>query len=364
MKICIFGTAWFDNYYSRNPGIYEALSKTGHEIEMCAFAGLYRGLKMRKTFWLIETPVRWMIFLFNINRIRGADILYLPYPGFIDIWPALLFRRIFGVKLYYDVFIGLYDSVVRDRQLTTGSFTGNLIFAYERSILEAVDRCFIDTVFHKQMLVDDYQLPSGKVFDIPNPIAEEIWSTPGEGTSGKRAIFWGTYIPLHGIETIIGAARILQDNNSPIEIRMVGQGQELARIQDLARDQELNNLDFVTNFIPMPELKALADQSTCALGIFSAGEKADRVIPYKIAQALCASMPVITASTTAARDLAGETGGLYLVPPASADALAGAITEVCNEEDTRNRLSKSGRRIFDDRLSRKAIQAMVTRAFE
>lgn len=364
MKICIFGTAWFDNYYSRNPGIYETLSKTGHEIEMCAFAGLYRGLKMRKTFWLIETPVRWMIFLFNINRIRGADILYLPYPAFIDIWPALLFRRIFGVKIYYDVFIGLYDSVVRDRQLATNSFTGNLIFAYERFILKRVDRCFIDTIFHKQMLVEDYHLPSGRIFDIPNPIAEEIWSTPGKRASGNRAIFWGTYIPLHGTETIIGAARILQDENSPIEICMVGQGQELARIQSLAREQKLDNIDFITKFIPMPELKAQADQSTCALGIFSAGEKADRVIPYKIAQALCASMPVITASTTAARDLAGDTGGLYLVPPGNARALAEAIAGVCNDEDTRNRLSETGRRIFDERLSRKAIQTMVTRAFK
>ena len=364
MKICIFGTAWFDNYYSRNAGIYEALSKTGHEIAMCAFAGLYRGRRMRRIIWLIETPVRWLLLLFRIHRIRGADILYLPYPAFIDIWPALLFRRIFGTRIYYDVFIGLYDSVVRDRQLATGSFTGNLIFAYERFILKRVDRCFIDTVFHKQMLVADYQLQPGRIFDIPNPIAEEIWSTPGKRTSGNRAIFWGTYIPLHGTETIIAAARILQDNNSPIEICMVGQGQELARIQGLAREQELDNIDFITDFLPMPELKAQADRSTCALGIFSTGEKADRVIPYKIAQALCASMPVITASTTAARDLAGDTGGLCLVPPGNARALAEAIIEVCSDEDTRNRLSETGRRIFEERLSRKAIHTMVSRAFE
>lgn len=363
MKICIFGTAWFDDYYSRNPGICKALSQTGHEIEMCTFAGLYRGLKWRKIFWLIETPIRWLILFSGIRKIRHADILYLPYPAFIDIWPALLLKHTLGIRIYLDVFIGLYDSIIRDRQLTTRSIPGKLIFMYERFILGSVDRCYIDTIFHKKMLVDDYRLPGDKVFVIPNPIAEDIWSAPGTCDDKSGVIFWGTYIPLHGIETIIGAARILQDRGSPIKLRLVGSGQELVKMQNLASDMGLMNIDFVADFIPMPELKALADQAICVLGIFSASDKADRVIPYKIAQALCASLPVITASTSATRDLVGDTEALYLVAPDNADALADAIIDVCNNEEKRNALSRSGRHIFDTCLSGKAIQSLVAKAF-
>jgi glycosyltransferase involved in cell wall biosynthesis len=344
MKICIFGTAWFDDYYSRNSGIHEALTQTGHEVSMCAFAGIYRGRRLRKLFWVLETPIRWILLLTGFNRIRRADILYLPYPAFIDVLPALLLKRILGVKIYYDVFIGLYDSIVRDRQLTTSPAPGKLIYAYERFILKSVDRCFIDTVFHKDMLVSDYRLAEDRVMVIANPIAEDIWSSPARSADKSGVIFWGTYIPLHGIDTIIAAARILQDRNSPIRL-------------------ELGNIDFITRFIPMPELKALADESLCVLGIFSTGRKADRVIPYKVAQALCAAMPVITASTTASRDLAGDTGALYLVPPGDPEALAGAILDVCANEATRNTLSLAGRSIYESRLSRKAIASQVIRAF-
>ena len=363
MKICIFGTAWFDDYYSRNSGIHEALTQTGHEVGMCAFAGIYRGRRLRKLFWILETPIRWIILLTGLNRIRRADVLYLPYPAFIDVLPALLLKRVLGVKIYYDVFIGLYDSIVRDRQLTTRPAPGKLIHAYERFILKSVDRCFIDTVFHKDMLVSDYRLAEDRVMVIANPIAEDIWSSPARSAGKSGVIFWGTYIPLHGIDTIIAAARILQDRNSPIRLRLVGNGQELAKMQELAGSLKLGNIDFITRFIPMPELKALADESLCVLGIFSTGRKADRVIPYKVAQALCAAMPVITASTTASRDLAGDTGALYLVPPGDPEALAGAILEVCTNEATRNTLSLAGRSIYESRLSRKAIASQVIRAF-
>ena len=362
MKICIFGTAWFDDYYSRNSGIIDALSQTGHDVSMCTFAGLYRGLRFRRLAWLLETPLRWIILLGRFNRLRKADVLYLTYPAFIDVLPALLLRRLLGVRIYYDVFIGLYDSIVRDRQLTTRPALGKLIFRYERFILNSVDRCFIDTTHHKDMLVSDYRLDEGKVHVIANAIAEDIWSSPDVSTEKSGVIFWGTYIPLHGIDTILRAAGILQDRRSPIRLRLVGNGQELAKMQDLARSLQLRNIDFVTQFIPMADLKKFADESLCVLGIFSKGEKADRVIPYKVAQALCAALPVITASTTASRDLAGGTGALRLVPPDDAPALADAIQEVCTSAQTRELLSKAGHGIYETRLSRKAIAEQVINA--
>lgn len=364
MKICVFGTAWFDDYYSRNSGIIEALSQTGHDISMCTFAGLYRGLRFRKLAWLLETPLRWLILMSRFGHLRKADVLYLTYPAFIDVLPALFLRRLLGVKIYYDVFIGLYDSIVRDRQLTTRPALCKLIFNYERFILNSVDRCFIDTTHHRDMLVNDYGLNEEKVHVIANPIAEDIWSSPDVSTDKSGVIFWGTYIPLHGIDTILHAAGILQDRNSPIRLRLVGNGQELARMQDLTNTLKLENIDFVTQFLPMTELKKFADESLCVLGIFSKGEKADRVIPYKVAQALCAALPVITASTTASRDLAGQTGALRLVPPDDAPALADAIQEVCTDAQTRKSLSMAGHGVYETQLSRNAIAKQVISALD
>jgi glycosyltransferase involved in cell wall biosynthesis len=74
-------------------------------------------------------------------------------------------------------------------------------------------------------------------------------------------------------------------------------------------------------------------------------------------------MPVITAATTATRDLDGGTGALRLVPPADPEALAVAIQEVCTSQAVRDALSEAGHRAFGKRLSRQAIAAQVRQAF-
>ena len=95
--------------------------------------------------------------------------------------------------------------------------------------------------------------------------------------------------------------------------------------------------------IEVPE--KLAEADVC-LGIFGDTEKAQRVIPNKVYEAMAMGKPVITGDTPAARWLLTHREHAFLVPVANSKAIADAVIELMKNRHLRDRLSHNGRQIF------------------
>ncbi|MBA2476000.1 MAG: glycosyltransferase family 4 protein, partial [Actinobacteria bacterium] len=168
--------------------------------------------------------------------------------------------------------------------------------------------------------------------------------TPPWRPSGPP-LFVGKLIPLHGLETILAAARLAPD----VPLRLVGSGQ-LAGL--LARRPA--NVEWV----PWVAYEGLADElrrSACALGIFGTTEKAARVIPNKAFQALACGTPLVTADTPAARELLVDGESALLVPPGDAEALAAAIRRLTSESELARRLGEGGHEAYLERASEQVL---------
>jgi glycosyltransferase involved in cell wall biosynthesis len=131
----------------------------------------------------------------------------------------------------------------------------------------------------------------------------------------------GKLIPLHGLETILAAARLAPD----LRFRLVGSGQ-----LDRLLDERPPNVEHVP-WIVYEDLPGELHRSSCALGIFGTSAKAARVIPNKVFQALACGTPVVTADTPAARELLHDGESALLVPPGDPEALVAAIRGVTPE---------------------------------
>src|SRR6185369_6920463 len=71
------------------------------------------------------------------------------------------------------------------------------------------------------------------------------------------------------------------------------------------------------------------------LGIFGASAKAGNVIPNKVFQIVSCGKPVITRDSPAIRELLPENDpGVYLIPPADADALLAALLRFRSERSS------------------------------
>ena len=242
------------------------------------------------------------------------------------LWPFAKLRR---RPIIWDAFLSLYNTIVEDRQLVRpGSLAARLLFAWEWLACRAADVVLVDTNAHGRYFSERFGIPPDKGAAylrrrragalLPKPRAEKTRPTAGI----FHVLFYGQFIPLHGIETIVRAAKLSEGDN--IAWHLVGTGQEAERIRALIDELNPSNLDWEP-WVPYHELLQRIHAADVCLGIFGATEKAARVIPNKVFQIIASGRPLITADTPAARELLRPGPGIQLVPPADPTALRLAV---------------------------------------
>ena len=88
-----------------------------------------------------------------------------------------------------------------------------------------------------------FNLPANKTCSVFVGAETDVFSQISKGNLSKRVdgrftvLFYGQFIPLHGIETIIRAARLMKDD--PVQWIIIGQGQEEKKIRAMLDEQPL-----------------------------------------------------------------------------------------------------------------------------
>jgi glycosyltransferase involved in cell wall biosynthesis len=185
---------------------------------------------------------------------------------------------------------------------------------------------------------------------------DQIFQPGWQLRSRFTAHFLGKLIPLHGIDTILAAARLAPE----IPFRIVGSGQ-----LDASLDDRPDNVEWIP-WVEYEDLAAEYDRAGCALGIFGTTDKTARVIPNKVFQALACGTPVVTADTPAARELLVDGQSALLVPPGDPAALAAAVRRIATDLALAEHLSGGGLYTYQQRASEDVLAprwlAVVERA--
>ena len=177
------------------------------------------------------------------------DLVVFLYPGHLDaciLGPIARLRRIPAVL---DIFVSLYDTVIVDRRLQSErSLHGFATRIVDIVACWSVRLVVVDTPEHAEFFAK-YTHRSRSHFPVLWVGADEATFAPSPDPGDDADILWYlTYIPLHGFETVARAAALLADDGR--RIRLVGNGQERAAAEELAGELHLGNVDFVDQ---MPE---------------------------------------------------------------------------------------------------------------
>jgi glycosyltransferase involved in cell wall biosynthesis len=279
-------------------------------------------------------------------RLLGAtgeefDALIVGYPGHFDM-PAAK-RAAQRRPVVFNPLISLTDTLVEDRaRFRRGSIAARLLERVDRAAFRAADLVVADTEEHAGLFRD---LGARRV-EVCLVGAEERVFRPGRQMREPfTALFIGKLIPLHGIETVLAAAKLAPE----IQFRVIGSGQ-----LEHVLESRPPNVDWI-RWVEYAQLPAQLHACGCALGIFGTTAKAQRVIPNKVFQALACGAPVITADTPAIHEL-GE-GALALVPPGDAQALADAVRRLADNGELRAELSARGLTAYSERASEAILGA-------
>jgi Glycosyltransferase len=271
------------------------------------------------------------------------DLILVGYPGHLDIAAARRAAR--GRPLVFNPLVSLSDTFVADRgRFRPGSPAARVLERIDRHAFGTADVVVADTSAHAERF---RELGARRV-EVCFVGAEERVFKPGWAQPEQfTCLFVGKLIPLHGLDTILAAARIAPE----VPFRVVGSGQ----LEPLLANRP-DNVEWIP-WVEYEQLPAALHHAGCALGIFAASPKAQRVIPNKVFQALACGTPVITADTPAARELLADGESALLVPPGDARALAEAIRRLAQDAKLAQRIADGGHAAYRAQASEAILGA-------
>lgn len=341
MRVLYFGT--YERRYPRNAQVISCLRRAGVEVverHIPVWEGEHKwktGLRVLPRLALAEAR------LFRRRDVE-ADAVIVGYPGHFDLPAARRAAR--GGPVVFNPLVSLVDTLVGDRgRFRAGSVPARLLDWLDRRALRAADVVVADTQANADFLAELAGLPE-QHFAVCYVGAEEDVFTPGWAPEEPAtAVFVGKLIPLHGLETILGAARFAPE----LLFRVIGSGQLEPLLE--SRPPNVEWLRWVDYELLPRELH----RAGCALGIFGTSDKARRVIPNKAFQALACGVPLVTADTPAARELFVDGESALLVPPGDPEALADALRRLT--PDLADRLAEGGHAVYRDQASEEVLGA-------
>ena len=359
-RVCHFGTFSTEQQYSHNALVAESLTKAGWEVIDCRPAQKEASSANRvKSF---SGPLAFLGTVFSIVKHRTLpryDMMIVGYPSHADMFLAYVLSTWRRCPLVMDSFYGLYNTVVEDRKLIAAKNPlSKLIFLWEYCVLHMADYVLIDTETQAEMLKERYSLGAEVVFSVPVGIDESLWTQsplPEEDTV-FRVVMWATFIPLHGMNTVVEAAKILEDTKDTIQIEVWGDGQTADDFADLKEVLSPANLNWNRGIFPMEEIIAAVHESHCCIGILGSSDKAMRVVPYKVTQALATGRPVVTVASPETETILEHEKEALLIPAEDPQALADALISLAKNRQLCESMGAHGRLAYEAHLSNAAMQ--------
>jgi glycosyltransferase involved in cell wall biosynthesis len=287
------------------------------------------------------------------RRFGRVDAVVAGYPHQPDALLAAVFARGRRVPLIADAMISMSDTLAGDRG-RVGSLTGKALAGLDTATLRVADVVIADTDAHARYYAERFGVRPDRVGVARLGAETQVFKPAPPPAGTPRALFYGKLAPLHGLDTLLEAARV--PGTPPV--RLVGDGQLGGWLeQELRRDHPPG-----FEHVPWIEHERLGEELARAgicLGVFGRSEKAARVVPNKVYHAMCVGRPVITADTPASREVLEHERTALLVPPGDAEALAAAMTRLAEDEPLRIRLGAAAR----ERFLEVAAQRVVARDF-
>jgi glycosyltransferase involved in cell wall biosynthesis len=191
-----------------------------------------------------------------------------------------------------------------------------------------------------------------------------FYPRPNEQPEGEFRVFtYCTYLPLHGIDTVVKAAALCQ--GLPIRFCIVGDnGPVYQRVRNVADQLQLSNLEFAPS-IPFAQLpREIALSTVCLGGHFGATAKAGRVIAGKTYQFMAMAKPVILGDNPANRELFQHGRDAYFCPPNEPEALATAICDLYRQPELRQTLANNAFQLFQERLNWRVLGGQLRAVVE
>lgn len=328
LTVCYFGT--YTSEYSRNSILISGLKKNGVDVIECRtdLRGFFKYINLIKKHWKMK---------------KKYDVIIVGFQG---VQAVILAKFLTRKTIIFDAFASLYDSMVMDRKsVKAGGFVARYYWWLDKISMTLADIVLFDTNEHIDYASNEFGIKKQKFRRIFVGADTNIFYPIKKKNNSEKfkVLFYGSFLPLHGIDYIVKAAKLLEKEKD-IVFEIVGWGPEKEKIIELFNHLKPENLFFIGG-LDKGLLREKIGEADLCLGIFGNTDKTKRVIPNKVYECIAMRRPVVTADTPAIRELFKD-DELMLVKIADHVSLANAIMFLKNNSELANSIAQKGYQKF------------------
>jgi glycosyltransferase involved in cell wall biosynthesis len=320
MIICYFGT--YREEYSRNKIMIAALRSVGVEVKEC-HVSLWHGIEDRvivtvggwrsPKFWWRAVKA-YVKLLLVYRKVGDYDVLMVGYPGQVDVFLARILANMRKKPLVWDVFMSLY-LIAKERKLDERKHSSvDLIKKIESMALTKPDLLIQDTAEYVKWFQREYGITPERFRLVPTGADDRIFRPLQKAKKQDdlfHVLYYGTFIPNHGVMNIVQAAQHLQDEKE-IVFDMIGDGPERKKAKEFVRDKGLNNVIFY-DWMKQEKLVEVINDADVCLGAFGDTPQSLMTVQNKIYECMAVGKPVITGRSPAVENNFKENYHLLIV---------------------------------------------------
>lgn len=329
MKICFFGD--YDPTYVRTKVVLDGLASLGYSVVHvnARGPGKYRRLYRQ----------------YRALRPDSHDVIF---AAFGDSRMMSIFAQLISKKpVIWDPLFSLYDNWVFDRRFVSPTSLKARYYWF----IDWLGACFsdhivLDTMTNAQYFSDEFNVPMEKFSRVLTGGDPTVFTPlpPFENTDIFEVEFHGKYIPVHGVDVLIRAAKILE-TYPDIHFTLIGKGQTLEESRALVEELKLKNVTFVP-FVPIRDLIAYLRRSHVTIGLVGDVPRVVRAIPGKMYEASAARRLTINADTPALREIYKNGCDCVGVKQGDPDALAQAILTLRNDRESLHKMAEEAYKTY------------------
>ncbi len=337
----------FDHGYSRNRVNIALFKKLGWDVD-------FFDVKLSPRFGDVEAFFR------GLGFRKKPDLVWVPVCRQRDILAACRWAHARGIKVLFDPMISAWDKkVLEQRKWKADESRAKKLHRLETKMMNEPDFVTWDTSCHEDFCAEQFGVPREKMAALFTGTDENVFNVENapetKPENGEfRVLYHGAYLPLHGTEYIVEAARMTQGEG--IQWDFLGWGAYKAETE--AKASGISNVRFLDK-VPYTEVPKVIGAHDVVLGVFGTTPKAARVIGNKIYECMACARPTVNEFCTGYPPEAKDCKAIKFVPPGDSEAIVKAIREYRDDWAKKEEYFAEARKFFEAHLSMDVVEKQL-----
>lgn len=272
---------------------------------------------------------------------RKPDVIIGSSPHPLAAYIAMRFAKKHDIKFFFEI-RDIWPLSLTDLGKKTNDPMIRFLAFLEKKLVLGSDRIIPLMPKGTNYLIENFKIDQAKLMWISNGVNLKNFPRDTKQPVNKvfTAVYAGTLGEANDLESLVGAAAILQRKNYRIEIKLYGDGVVKPRLEEKIKNLKLRNIT-INNPVPKNELYRVLHAANCLVftlkkaKVFRYGNPPNKIFDY-----LAAGRPIVF-SSCASNNLIAESESGISVPPGKPAQLAEAI--ILLSKTDRKDLEKMGK---------------------